>query len=153
MSPTERANPLVSLGSSDSTAENRSCGWVEIISVFASWEPLLDEPFLIFPASLLSVRYQFKVDKPQVSTEVGCPPCKSGHSDELRQCPLYPQKRTLIEQVEMSALCQKRTYALQQKSSFYWITWAAVASNAVGTVRPRAFAVFRLITSWNLTGF
>src|SRR5215831_4396838 len=29
-------------------------------------------------------------------------------------CPLYPQKRTLIERVGMSALCQKRTYALQQ---------------------------------------
>ena len=36
---------------------------VEIISVFASWEPLLDEAFLIFPASLLSVRYrQFMVN-------------------------------------------------------------------------------------------
>jgi hypothetical protein len=36
VSPTERANPLVLLGSSDSTAEKRSCGWVEIISVFRS---------------------------------------------------------------------------------------------------------------------
>ena len=30
----------------------------------------------------------------------------SGHSD---QCPLYPQKRTLVKQVGMSALCQMRT--------------------------------------------
>jgi len=29
-------------------------------------------------------------------------------------CPLYPQKQTSIERVGMSALCQKRTYALQQ---------------------------------------
>ena len=41
----------------------------------------------------------------------------------------------------------------RSKNSFYWITSSAVASNAVGTVRPRTFAVFRLITSWNLTGF
>jgi hypothetical protein len=29
--------------------------------------------------------------------------------DEVR-CPLYPRKRTLIERVGMSALCQKRTF-------------------------------------------
>jgi hypothetical protein len=29
-------------------------------------------------------------------------------------CPLYTQKRTLIERVGMSALCQKRTFAAQQ---------------------------------------
>src|SRR5262249_17952396 len=28
-------------------------------------------------------------------------------------CPLYPQKRTLVERVGMSALCQKRTLAAQ----------------------------------------
>jgi hypothetical protein len=33
------------------------------------------------------------------------------------QCPLYPQKRTLIERVRMSALCHKRTHAVQQKPS------------------------------------
>jgi len=27
------------------------------------------------------------------------------------QCPLYPQKQTLIERVAMSALCQKRRIA------------------------------------------
>jgi hypothetical protein len=31
------------------------------------------------------------------------------HSEDKHQCPLYPQKRTLLERVEMSALCQKRT--------------------------------------------
>src|SRR5215472_14650274 len=34
-----------------------------------------------------------------------------GHRDKLKQCPLYPQKRTLIYRVGMSALCQKRTCA------------------------------------------
>src|SRR6516162_8285602 len=34
---------------------------------------------------------------------------KSGHWGTSEQCPLYPQKRTLISTVVMSALCQKRT--------------------------------------------
>src|SRR5262249_53327316 len=32
-------------------------------------------------------------------------------ASQAAQCPLYPQKRTLIERVRMSALCQKRTLA------------------------------------------
>ena len=35
------------------------------------------------------------------------------------RCPLYPQKRTLVERVAMSALCQKRTHALQQKTLLF----------------------------------
>ena len=34
---------------------------------------------------------------------------KSGHCAVSGRCLLYPQKRTLIERVRMSALCQKRT--------------------------------------------
>src|SRR5262249_16859166 len=34
---------------------------------------------------------------------------KSGHSPVFGRCPLYPQKRTLIERVGMSAMCQKQT--------------------------------------------
>jgi hypothetical protein len=34
---------------------------------------------------------------------------KSGHCAVWNPCPLYPQKRTLVVRVEMSALCQKRT--------------------------------------------
>jgi hypothetical protein len=34
---------------------------------------------------------------------------KSRHCSTSASCPLYPQKRTLIERVGMSALCQKRT--------------------------------------------
>src|SRR6516162_1687792 len=32
-------------------------------------------------------------------------------------CPLYPQKQTFVAATGMSALCQKRTYAVQQKAS------------------------------------
>src|SRR5262249_46178611 len=34
---------------------------------------------------------------------------KSRHRGYLKECPLYPQKRTLKLGPEMSALCQKRT--------------------------------------------
>jgi len=34
----------------------------------------------------------------------------SGHRDELRQCPLHPQKRTSFGTVVTSALCHKRTF-------------------------------------------
>src|SRR5262249_1532326 len=39
---------------------------------------------------------------------------KSRHFAKSRRCPLYPQKRTLVERVVTSAKCQKRTYAPQQ---------------------------------------
>ena len=32
----------------------------------------------------------------------------------MKECPLYPQKRTLPDDRRMSALCQKQTHALQQ---------------------------------------
>jgi hypothetical protein len=32
---------------------------------------------------------------------------KSGHGDNAAGCPLYPQKRTLMERAEMSALGHK----------------------------------------------
>jgi hypothetical protein len=34
----------------------------------------------------------------------------SGHSITSTRCPLYPQKRTLVEPAVMSSLCQKRTW-------------------------------------------
>src|SRR5262249_55923501 len=34
----------------------------------------------------------------------------SGHFVKSGRCPLYPQKRTLVERVGMSALCQKQTF-------------------------------------------
>ena len=33
----------------------------------------------------------------------------SGHRDQLKECPLYPRKRTLLRAIGMSALCQKQT--------------------------------------------
>src|SRR5215831_16619288 len=36
----------------------------------------------------------------------------SGHSAAQSRCPLYPQKRTSVEGVRRSALCQKRTCGL-----------------------------------------
>jgi hypothetical protein len=55
----------------------------------------------------------------QSQVDVGCtklsPACplwvKSGHCPVSARCPLYPQKRTLVPRVKMSALCQKRTWA------------------------------------------
>jgi hypothetical protein len=35
----------------------------------------------------------------------------------MNRCPLYPQKRTSLSTVVMSALCQKRTHAVQQISA------------------------------------
>jgi hypothetical protein len=40
---------------------------------------------------------------------------KSGHRIRSASCPLYPRKRTLLSAIAMSALCQKRTHAVQQK--------------------------------------
>ena len=48
-------------------------------------------------------------------------------------------------QLGMSALCQQRTFA-------YSITSSALASSVGGTVRPSAFAVFRLMTIWYFVG-
>src|SRR6516162_3089975 len=42
----------------------------------------------------------------------------SGHFIASSRCPLYPRKRTSIERVGMSALCQKRTHALQQNRRY-----------------------------------
>src|SRR6516162_8981713 len=38
-------------------------------------------------------------------------------STARQRCPLYPRKRTLELSRAMSAMCQKRTYALQQSRS------------------------------------
>src|SRR5262249_43322982 len=45
------------------------------------------------------------------NSEARCPLwVKSGHFGMSDPCPLYPQKRTLVEPVVMSALCQKQTF-------------------------------------------
>src|SRR5262249_61584891 len=44
---------------------------------------------------------------------------KSRHSAEETRCPLYPQKRTLVERVEMSAKCQKQTFCAAAKPPLF----------------------------------
>src|SRR5262249_57837469 len=41
---------------------------------------------------------------------------RNGHYDTSARCPLFPRHRTWFIRVPMSALCQKRTHALQQKT-------------------------------------
>src|SRR5262249_1082955 len=65
---------------------------------------------------------------------------KSRHSGASASCPLCPQKRTWVELVVMSALCQKRTHAPQQSAS-YSITPSAATNILCGNVMPSAFAV------------
>jgi hypothetical protein len=48
--------------------------------------------------------------------------------------------------VVMSALCQKRTYAVQQIPA-YSITVSAIASTLDKIEKPRAFAVFKVVAS------
>ena len=43
----------------------------------------------------------------------------SRHTPSLRLRPLYPRKRTLVCVAAMSALCQKRTFASQQKAVLF----------------------------------
>jgi hypothetical protein len=65
--------------------------------------------------------------------------------------PLFPRKRTSICDLAMSHSCQNLTHALQQ-ARLYSITSSARASTEVGTSRPSAFAVLRLIVSSYLVG-
>src|SRR6516162_6678316 len=65
------------------------------------------------------------------------------------------QTRTLIERVGMSALCQKRTHAVQQNELLFdhdSITSSARVRIVGGTVIPIALAVLRLIRSSNFVG-
>src|SRR5262249_28814028 len=71
---------------------------------------------------------------------------KSGHQRAFRQCPLYPQKRTLLSATGMSALCHSRH---QPPHS---ITSSARLMSVGDTWKPSGFAVFRLITSSSLVG-
>jgi len=49
---------------------------------------------------------------------------KSGHSQRFIQCPLYPQKRTLLGMSTMSALCQKPTANVSEARSLgYGHNW------------------------------
>jgi hypothetical protein len=70
-------------------------------------------------------------------------PVKRRNALTLERCPLYPQKRTSLGASGMSALCQKRTHATQQR-------WIVIRSRDGGIVTPSALAVLRFIASLNL---
>ena len=72
-------------------------------------------------------------------------PCR--YNSGGRVVSALPRKRTTSDATGMSALCQTRTFALQQKTFCYSITWSARPISGSGIVRPSAFAVFRLMTS------
>ena len=51
-------------------------------------------------------------------------------------CPLYPQKRTLIERFRMSALCQKQTFRAAVKNVV--IRWNLKTAKALGLSVPQS---------------
>ena len=67
------------------------------------------------------------------------------------QCPLDPQKRTSLNAIAMSALCQKQTFCVPETMP-YSTTSSAIAISDGGTGIESAFAVLRLMTRSNLVG-
>src|SRR5262249_33524316 len=93
-----------------------------------------------------------RADALQSVALVPCPLwVKSGHFVKSGRCPLYPRERTSELNRVMSALCQKRTHALQQFYR-YSITSSARVSSDGAILRSSAFAVLRLTTNWYLVG-
>src|SRR6516165_6806027 len=56
-------------------------------------------------------KFWHKVDISRPSSNV-----RFGGKADMPQCPLFPRKRTLIERVGMSALCQKQTFRVAVKN-------------------------------------
>ena len=68
----------------------------------------------------------------------------SGHFGLSAQCPLYPQKQTLVEPAGMSALCQKRTLELSRQISAYdFVSLELTALNVRCPVLHRGAAMRR----------
>src|SRR5262249_22952064 len=95
-------------------------GWRESSKSDRSIAPQRNDP--------AHVRFGSKPDIAALQSNVRFTP-KSGHE---------------LSPVVMSALCQKRTHAIQQKRC-YSITSSARPSREIGTVMPSVFAVLRLI--------
>src|ERR1700737_1715919 len=70
---------------------------------------------------------------------------------ETVACQLSSAPPDIPAHARSAALCQQPTYAVQQTRS-YSITSSAVASNAVGTSSPSAFAGFTLMANLNRVG-
>src|SRR5215471_1632866 len=74
----------------------------------------------------------------------------AGLAGEASRCPLYPRKRTNSGPLGMSALCQKRTHALQQKQHLYPITssarcWSSASTSLANHVKSSPCALVRLV--------
>src|SRR6516165_11558789 len=67
--------------------------------------------------------------------------------DLSTRCPLYPRKQTSTDAVAMSALCQNRTYAVQQKQHSFARRidhfFAPTAANFVVSPFGRSSAIVR----------
>src|SRR6516225_2119912 len=61
---------------------------------------------------------------------------KSRHHGVSNQCPLYPQKRTLRQRKQMSALCQKQTFRAAVKNVV--IRWNLKTAKALGLSVPQS---------------
>jgi len=80
----------------------------------------------------------------------------NGNRDKLKECPLYPQKQTLIDANGISALGQKRTPALQQvkrsgnlfvaRCKWYELSWTSpIEWNVLARIsRPLELEVERI---------
>ena len=77
----------------------------------------------------------------------------SGPSRRFAPCPLYPQKRTLVERVEMSALCQKQTSQASAQCPLYpqKRTYCRLPEAIADLVEPRLSARFIEIAAGRTT--
>src|SRR5215831_10429655 len=64
----------------------------------------------------------------------------------------FTLKADEYQMVSMGPLCPISDRTQRSKKYRYSITSSARTSSVGGTSRPSALAVFRLMTSWNLTG-
>src|SRR5450759_3051023 len=71
---------------------------------------------------------------------------------KIHLCPLWSKSGQTWAQLDCP-LSAKSGLMHRSKQHLYSITSSAATSNAVGTVRPIAFAALRLMTSLNRVGF
>jgi len=89
--------------------------------------------------------------RPGIPIRTVCQRRHRGGDRWLFMSALPPRKPTCAVQLGMSAKCQQRpTHSSKQR--LYSITSSARASNAGGTLSPRALAVLRLMAISNLVG-
>ena len=72
----------------------------------------------------------------------------NGHSGTFDQCLLYLQKRTLIECIAMSALCQKQTFCAAVKNVVIRSPRRRGQTHSAVLPKPSALAVLMLSTGF-----